>query len=279
MAPWRVLVYDEAKPLDDADLLLVFVGDDQPLLDLEQAQHEYKPHGGIDKAEYAVRHIFSALFGEYALDDVAQHVHHRRREADDQPYRRPYVGALLLVGGDDPGQHIICVLEEVPKYQRRDAGAVRIDDALALLSVMRLPCREDRKHRKKGRQKQYERLVTSEPRIGVLQQFAEKRLYDQTRHAGDKTYPRAVYDVEVVDRRDLRRGDEPRHDRDDGTHTERAAAETQYLLQIEIPALGRRLPKDLVRLRKLFDLLFEVGGLAVAVAHDLPSLVVSAQCF
>ena len=144
-----MLVYDEAKPLDDADLLLVFVGDDQPLLDLEQAQHECKPHGGIDKAEYAVRHIFSALFGEYALDDVAQHVHHRRREADDQPYRRPYVDALLLVGGDDPGQHIICVLEEVPKYQRRDAGAVRIDDALALLSVLRLPCRKARLGRSK----------------------------------------------------------------------------------------------------------------------------------
>ena len=123
-----MLVYDEAKPLDDADLLLVFVGDDQPLLDLEQAQHEYKPHGGIDKAEYAVRHIFSALFGEYALDDVAQHVHHRRREADDQPYRRPYVGALLLVGGDDPGQHIICVLEEVPKYQRCDITLWTLSD-------------------------------------------------------------------------------------------------------------------------------------------------------
>ena len=200
----RLVLENQSQSLDYADFFFVLIRHYQSLFHLEQTQHESETYRRIDKSEITISHIFDPLFVEIGLYKISHEIHYGRRKTYHETDRSPDIGPLLLIGSDHSGEHIICILEQVPQYQRRDTGDVSVRYALPFLRILRLPCSQNGKYRKDRCKYENKRLIPSESRIGVLQQFAEKRLNDKPEHTCDKTYPRTVNDVEVVDRRYLR---------------------------------------------------------------------------
>ena len=132
-----------------------------------------------------------------------------------------------MVGGNDAGQQIESVLNQVPNYQSRRTDQICVNRTSIFRHALRLPGSGNCEYGKNRCQNQDKRFIFAVFRIGILNQLSEDRLDYQTDYAGKEAYPRAVNDVDIINTRDLRGGDQTGNYRDDGADAECRAAQAE----------------------------------------------------